>query len=154
MNGYAYYYTAIPAILEAAATVAAQHDDKPKKKRVAKSRITRKAPAKPKVERKKKAAKLLPPLVIEELERVVIPPQPALEAYAEKLAPLAPVEGQIKATLEGVKGAFKGKAGNAGRITATLEGAHLEMTARVQVYDDAVALYMGMPELEPELVDA
>ena len=49
---------------------------------------------------------------------------------------------------------MEGKVGNSGRITSTLEGATLDMTMRVQVEDDAVSIYMRMPELEPELVDA
>lgn len=154
MNGWMYYYTAIPAVLGAAAASAPDADFKPKKSRVSRSRLTRKPPAKPKVERKRKAQKLLPPIKIEEFEKVIIPPQPALEAYAEKLTPLAPVEGTFKASLEGCRGTFKGTASNRGYIAASLEGCEMEMTIKAQVYDDAVSLYMGIPDLEPELVDA
>lgn len=148
-----YYYR--PPIFAAVTAATAQDDDKPKKKsRVSRSRLTRTAPAKPKQERKKRVQKFLPPITIEEPARIVIPPQPALEAYALSLVPLAPVEAEIKAVLDGCKGKFRGTAANSGHFHATLEGCEFEMTARVQVEDDAVSLYMNLPDLEPELVDA
>lgn len=148
-----YYYR--PPIFAAVAAAVTQDDDKPKKKsRVLRSRLTRTAPAKPKQERKKRVQKLLPPIQIEEPARVVIPPQPALEAYALSLVPLAPVEAVLKIALDGCKGKFKGTAANSGSFHATLEGCEFEMTAKVQVEDDAVSLYMNLPQLEPELVDA
>lgn len=130
-------------------------DDKPKR-RVSRSRITLRKPLVPKPPRKprtKKAAKLLPPIVLPE-PIVAIPPPSPLERFAETLSSVPAIEGVISSTLGGCTLKMVGIVGNSGRISSQLDAPDCDMALKVQVYDDVLSLYLQMPELEPELVDA
>ncbi len=131
-------------------------DDKPAKhRRPSRSRITLRAPVTPKPPKKraKKVQKLLPPIVIPE-PITAIPPPSSLERYVDTLISSPPTEGVFSSTLSGCTLKMEGKIANRGLISATLEGVEMEMNMKAMMYDDAVGIFLGMPELEPELVDA
>lgn len=128
----------------------------PRGRRPFRSRITRHKPVQPKPARQKRhkrVQRILPPIVIPPPIAAIAPPT-ALERYAENLTSSPPIEGVLLASLSGCTLKMAGEVGNSGRIMATLDAPELEMTLKAQVYDDAVSIYLGMPELEPELVDA
>lgn len=137
------------------ATVAAATEDERAPRR-GRARLTlyRKPPAPKKPRQIKKAKKLKARQA--KKQGPVVTPKPVispLQTYAANVPPMPAAEVTLNATLEGCSFKATGKLDNYGRIRATLEGASFEASLRLGFHDDAIGLAMGLPEMEPELIE-